>query len=137
MSDMIDKDDSENEEEVTAPWRNLRVVGTAVICLSVFAVATYAMKALTAGATVIVEADEVATVLMSTGGVRLEEIDGPIVLALRPGRNAVRAGKFRVTGQIEGMRLEFSTGRTLEIKKDDVVRMKIESISLDEESAVE
>ena len=81
-------------------WRNVRVIGTAAACLLVFSLATYLMKAMTAGANVTVEADELTTVLMNADGLRLEEIDGPLVLTLRPGNNAVRAGRFRVVGEI-------------------------------------
>ena len=114
-------------EETISRRKNLRIVGTAVACLAVFALGTYGVKAFSNGATVVVEADEIATVLMKTGGVRLEEIDGPLILALHPGRNAVRAGQFRLVGEIEGVELNFSTGPTLQINKDDVVTLKIES----------
>ena len=112
----------------SSPRQSLRVVATALVCLGVFALGTYGVKAITSGATVIVEADEIATVLMKTGGIRLEEIDGPLVITLRPGRNAVRAGKFHVVAEIEGVQLNFSTGRTLQINKDDELTMRIESV---------
>ena len=121
-------------EDGTARRRGLRMLATAVVCLGIFALGTYGVQALSTGATVIVEADEIATVLMKTGGVRLEEIDGPLVIALHPGRNAVRAGKFRVVGDIEGVRLDFSTGEMLQINKDDEISLEIESIPLQDKS---
>ena len=120
---------AENREGEPRPAHQLRVVGTAISCLLVFALGMYVMQTFSAGAIVIVEADEVASVLVQTGGLRLEEVDGPLVLTLRQGRNAVRAGSFHVVGDIEGARLSFSTGRRLEISKDEVVTMRIESVA--------
>lgn len=107
--------------------KNVRVVVTALAILAAFALAMYAMQATRSGAVIVVEADEVVTVYMKTGGITLHEVDGPLILTLQPNRNAVRAGKFRVEGGFEGIDLEFSTGRLLEIKKNDVIQMKITS----------
>ena len=106
---------------------NIRVIGMAVVFLAAFALAIYAMQATRSGAVIVVEADEVATVYMKTGGITLHEVDGPLILTLQPHRNAVRAGKFRVEGGFAGVDLEFSTGRLLDIKKNDVIQMKITS----------
>jgi hypothetical protein len=118
--------DSHEEEERSGG--TTRVAVTALACLACFALAMWAMRSLTAGATVIVEADEVATVLMKTSGLKLHQVDGPMVLLLHPGPNSVPAGKFRVEADIQGARLEFSTGEQFEIKKDAVITMVIESV---------
>ena len=49
--------------------KNLRVIGMAVFFLAAFALAMYAMQATRSGAVIVVEADEVATVYMKTGGI--------------------------------------------------------------------
>lgn len=127
MTDAEQEDSADPGEVQDQRRKSIRVIGMAVAFLSAFALAMYAMQATRSGAVIVVEADEVVTVYMKTGGITLHEVDGPLILTLQPNRNAVRAGKFRVEGGFAGVDLEFSTGRLLEIKKNDVIQMKITS----------
>ena len=107
-----------------------------IVCLGL---AAYIMRAITPGATLVVEVaedDELANIVLDTNVVKIREVDGTMVHVLRPGRLSVRAGEYHIDAEVKGVRLEFSTGETFEIKKDQVLKMVIRGFP-EEDSAEE
>ena len=124
QTDPLPTEDPPEVDDAVGRRQRFRVAIMAITLLACFALAMYAMLATRSGAVIVVEADEVATVYVKTGGITLHEVDGAMILTLQLHRNAVKAGEFRVEG---GEELEISSGRLLEIKRNDVIHMKITS----------
>ena len=93
-----------------------------------FAAALIAMRTIPPGATLIVEADEPTSVLLNTRVVRIHQRDGSLVQPIVPGRQRVRAGKYQLRANIDGIRMEYSTGETFEIAKGETLRMTVKRI---------
>jgi len=126
MSDSNNPPDAENASEGSSR-SSTRVAVTAIGFLLCFALAVYVMRALTPGATLIVEADPATAALLETRRVKIHQTDGPLVQILEPGRQRMRAGKYRLEANIDGVRVEFSTGKQFKIAKGEVLRMEVTS----------
>lgn len=110
----------------------VRIVLTACAFLLCFALAVAAMRWLTPGATLVVNArDKTAAALLKRADVSLHQIDGKMIHVLHQGRQSVRAGEYRIEVDNDDARLEFSTGNTVRIEKGDTLTIEVKGFPLE------
>ena len=66
-----------------------------------------------------------------TLSVRLQPTDDEMVHILRPGRQRVRAGEYRIEVGNDEVRLEFSTGETFRIEKGQVLKIEVKGFPVE------